>query len=68
MSVVYFRYDGRVQLYSVFYSCLHLLILVVKPRALRKANLITILAKNPMEREDNEESFSFRCGRKTPEN
>ncbi len=41
----------------------------MKPRALRNANLITVLAKNPVERrEDNEESFSFRCGRKTPEN
>ncbi len=53
-------------LYTAF-ICFHLFILVVKPRTLRKAILITIQAKNPL-REGKEGSFSFICGRKTPEN
>ena len=36
---------------------------IVKPRTLRKVNLITVQQRT---REDNERSFSFRFGRKTP--
>ena len=67
--------------FESFYFVLKFLIgLVEKPRTLRKANLITVLAKNPpwredneghfrnpQWREDNEGHFSFRCGRKTLE-
>ncbi len=50
-----------------FYSfvlVIYLLILVVKPRILIKANLITILARNPMVRR-HRRKFQFGFGRKT---
>ncbi len=43
------------------------IILVVKPRILRKVNLITVLTKNSMDRRQGWD-FKFQCERKTPEN
>ncbi len=56
--------QGWVERLALLYS-FYLLILVVKPRILRKANLIVILATNPMER-NKEGSFSFRWGEESP--
>ena len=43
-------------------------ILVAKPRTLSKANFNHCPSQEPKWRDDKKGSFSFRCGRKTPEN
>ena len=40
-------------------------ILIVKPRTLRKTNLITVLAKDPNGEKTRKEVNFVRCGRKT---
>ncbi len=61
----------RLQTHTLTAPELHFisLLLDVKSRTLRKANFITVLAKNPMWRSKDmkEGSFSFICGRKTAE-
>ena len=50
-----------------FYFISFILILVVKPRTLRKVNLITVLAKNPMERRQWRE-YQFYMLEENPRN